>query len=152
MALAALVMSIAMFAAFAAPAMADDHPVPACGKKLLENNKHCAAPTVVREITLVTSPAPCTVLVEGTNLSNYDQILLEFDSLIFNENGFLSYLPVYQPGSTLNVASTSVTNNVDGSVTISSSAICGKNLIVTTALFEGSTVGTAYYETVTIQA
>lgn len=154
-AIVALAMSISMFVA-AAPAMANDpnpagtHPVPACGKKLLPNNKHCVAPAQVSEVILVTSPASCTVLIEGNYLSGFDQILLDFDSLILTEAGYSSYLPVYQPGDPRNVASTSVTVNVDGSITISNGAICGKSLIVTSALF--GTVGSSFYETVIIQS
>lgn len=158
MALVAFIATIAIFAAFAAPAMANDpnpagtHPVPACGKRLLENNKHCTAPTTVGEITLVTSPAPCTVLIEGTNLASFDQILLDFNSIIVNEAGFLAYLAVYPPGDSRNLLSTSVTVNVDGSVTIVNSSICGKTLITTSALFQGSTSGSAFYEEIIVQA
>lgn len=154
MALVAFVLSISIFAAFAAPAMADTHPVPACGKNLLPNNKHCTAPapTPVAEVLLVTSPAPCTVLIEGTSLADFNQVLLDFDSLIVTEAGFSSYLAVYPPGDVRNLGSTSVSVGGNTSITISNPAICGKNLIVTTALFQDSTVGSSYYETVAIQA
>lgn len=108
-------------------------------------------PPVVHELTGVVSDAACTVTLTGTNLLDFTYVSLDFDSLIETEAGFSSYLRVYPPGSEENLASTTVTQDEAGTITISNSAICGKNLITTSVLF-GDNTGTAYYETVVIQA
>lgn len=147
-----LLMAIVAFAALgAAPAAmaADTHPVPACGKHLLPNNKHCTAPAVVPEITVVVSTASCTVAITGSNLLDFEQILLDFNSLLLLDGGvYQTYLAVYPPGDSRNQLATAVTvsgDSASGTITVYNPAICGKQLIVTTALFSGGTIGTSFY-------
>lgn len=103
-------------------------------------------------ISSVTSDAPCSVTMVGTGFAAFSQISLDFDSLIQTTAGYQSYLRVYQPGDLQNFDTTTVSvDAVDGEVTvhITDSSICGRDMIVTSALF-GDNSGTGWYDPVHI--
>lgn len=109
-----------------------------------------AAPTL--EITSVTSPAACTVRVEGTSIAGFDHINLDLSVLIELPGGvFQSYLRAWQPGDPANAAAgttVDVTSGASDVVTIANPAICGKEVIITSVLV--GAYGAAWYDSVLV--